>query len=164
MTLEEEIIAALRAAPLKAGGLVDPHAGRRLELSLQAALFGRGVEDRTDYPGGRTYRFHSRVFAGDTGVWRHLLQVRISGIGPYATQTFVQTYGHHQVWSGAVRTSRSGFHPDHLDALERLRVWYLANGLQELDMRTKACPVPTDVQLPWLRAGQGTLCQILFAD
>jgi hypothetical protein len=160
MTLVEEILSALRSPRVQELPLLDPKVGRVLQQSLQRALGGQ-VEDLSDYLRAPAYRF-DRAIVNEGERWRVVLRVRISGLGPWVTYTFVQGYGDDHWWSGPFRASRAGFSPAEAELRERLLAWFAEQGLTLLDLQTQAVIVPDDIPLPRVRESQLTLFQALF--
>lgn len=155
MTLEERIMAALQG--IQPGvPLVDPKTARNLLVSLSRAL-GGSVEDETDYKAGRAYRFVHSVRTEEDRRWRTVFVVSISAAGPFATHTAVLRTAEERWWSHNIRTSRTGFHPEDTEVLERLRAWYQENEFTEIEPRIQAQATPPD-----LFPRETTLFQALF--
>jgi hypothetical protein len=155
MTLEEQITTALRGVQPGAP-LVDPRTGRTWLLGLARAL-GGSVEDETNYGNGRAYRFSHTVRTDEERMWRAVLQVCISGVGPFATHTFMLRAADPHWWAHNIRTSRNGFYPEDAEITAKVRAWYQENGITEVDTYTQAQFAPTD-----LFPEETTLFQVLF--
>lgn len=161
MSLEQEIVAVLRESEQKAESLTDPRQGRSWQLSLMRTLGGH-VEDRTQYQNSRSYRFDCTIPAHEVRPFRSSLRVLISGVGLYATHTFVQGFNRDHWWSDAIRTSRIGFYPEDEEALRKLRAWYQEFGIKEVDPLIQGLPLPEGIRWPARRDVPPTLFQALF--
>lgn len=161
MSLQEEIVATLQSAPPGEAVRLDPAVGRRWCVSLQRALGGE-VAESTDYLHGRAYCLDHRLPLRDDWPWRATLRVRISGIGPFATQVFIQSKRQGNWWTGAISTHRRGWLPEHGEVLTRLRKWYADNGLKEVDPVTAAQPAPAGTRVPGFRGSEVVLFEALF--
>lgn len=163
MALADEITAALRAGLDRQAPWVDPGQGANWVAGLGRAL-GIRPEDRTEYPRGRAYRIWCPAYAGDGEPFRYVLRVIISGAGPFATHLFVKLSAQGRWWSNATHTSRSGYYPEHAEAIARLRAWYAETGLCEVDVQTQALPAPDDVPVPRRGDVAPSLYQALFGS
>ena len=161
MSLQAEILAALQAVPGDTGVRLDPNTARRWAAGLHRAL-GSEALDATDYVLGRAYCLNCRLPRQAGWPWRATLRVCLSGVGPFVPQVFIRSYLEERWWAGAVGTSRSGWLPEHEQALQRLRAWYLDNDLKEVDPDTAAQPAPAEVRVPGLRGGELILHGALF--
>lgn len=160
MGIDEEILAALRAAAAKGEPATDPKEGRNWQLSLQR-VFGGQVADHTSY-GLRAYQFDCPLPLLEGSPWRSTLRVLLSSSGPFTTHTVVRSYGQVRWWAGAIQVSRIGFTPTDAEALDKLRAWYVANSLTEVAQEVQAMLLPADIPLRRPREGQLTLFGALF--
>ncbi|MDB4896154.1 MAG: hypothetical protein JWN15_2416 [Firmicutes bacterium] len=161
MGIDEEILAALRAAVANGQLATDPKQGRVWQLSLQRVLGGQ-VADHTSY-GLRAYQFDCPLPIPDGTPWRSTLRVLLSNAGPFVTHTVVRSFGQVRWWAGAIQVSRIGFTSVDTEALEKLRAWYGANELTEVDPEVQAMLVPADIPLRRPRGGgELTLFGALF--
>lgn len=161
MPTEGELLAVIRTAFQGEARRLDPQAGRTWQTSLQR-LLGVPVEDWTDYTRDRSYRFSHRLTSETDPAWQALLRIRISSLGPYATQTFLLQPNQDQWWKGPIRADRVGFRPEHANSLQRLRAWYEEQGLQELPPESQAALLPADLTVR-LRPGRDyTIFYALF--
>lgn len=163
MSIQEEIIASLRTVVNQAEPVVDPRASQVWQTSLQRAL-GGPVEEVTRYPSARAYRFDRAVAGDGNDRWRTELRIRISGVGPYATHSFIHYSNLDHWWAGAIRASRTGFLPEHAEVLQRLQVWYHENGIAELDHQVLAEPAPEGTALLKRSGSTATTYAALFAE
>jgi hypothetical protein len=161
MELQEEILTALRDAAIREGPLVDPRIGRTWQTGLQR-LLNCQVTDATQYPSARSYQFECAVTPVEGRTWRSTLRVLISGVGPFATQTFIVGYGQERWWAGSVRVTRTGLSEEDAAAMVKLRAWYPANHLTEVEPAIQAEQVPAEVPLRRTKDGQLSLFQALF--
>lgn len=161
MTRQEEMIAALRASQGESSLLVDLRKGNSWRLGLQRTL-GSAVKDQTEYRRGRVYCLDCQAEPAGGVQWRTHLRVLISSVGPYVTQTFRQVHNGDQWWAGAIRAQRNGSEPQHADLLAKVRAWYEANNLVEVDTLTLGQTVPDDLQRLGDRRQVATLFQALF--
>jgi hypothetical protein len=160
MSLEATIISALESAHTQEGPWLDP-GNKGYAQGIQRAL-GARLDDKTDYARGRAYCFECPSFTPGDERWRTVLRVRISGVGPFATQTFVQESNEGHWWSGPIRSSRVGTQPEHVERLAKLRAWYQEVGVTEVDQATQAQLLPEHIPFPRRRDHIVTLFQALF--
>lgn len=159
--LAEAVIALLQARAPAAGPLLDAKTGRALQAGVERAVGGH-VSDWSDYQAGRAYRLRLALPASARDRWRYVLRLRISTLGPYATQTFQRCWNQQRWWSAAIMSNRNGWEPEHAELLERLRDWYRENGLQEVDAQTQAVLLPAGVPVPGLEQSGVDLFTALF--
>lgn len=152
MALADEIMQLVQARPAS-GPLCDPREGRNRLVSLARALGGH-VDDETEYPSARAYRFHHALLPVGERNWRSELRITVSAVGPYATHNFLLRANQEAWWATVLRTSRTGFGPEDAPVLDRLRTWYRENDLTEVDVHTQAHPAPGE--------DAGTLYRLLF--
>ena len=162
MTLGDHIIETLRGN--QPGSITPDRRTARTQLMSLSRTLGGQVIDQTDYVSGRTYRFFHPVRAIGEGQSGIILHVVLSAAGPYATHTFRQTLAPDRWWGSTVRISRTGFGPEDLATLERLRTFYQEHGYNEVDVFTQAVEAPPDLTPPQRRRGaeSTSLYDVLF--
>jgi len=161
MPQSEQILQTLRDQVNFDPGPDDLKTAHAMQAKLEAALGGR-VQDKTDYRGGRCFTFDYPFFDKENEHWLIALRVRVSRIGPYTTQMFVQSHRDRHWWTGPIRTSRFGFTPEHTAVLECLRAWQTQVGLTEVSVESQTVLVPEEIRVPRFRGRDLTIFQALF--